>query len=1450
MRGISWRRVQPDAKLTLHSASVRMIAYGWLCVCDMKIHRLLLLCLVTAFITGKAFAATELRVLFLGDDGHHRPLDRFKQLQPVMTAKKIELTYTNTLGVLTAANLAGFDAIAIYANHTRISPEQEKALLDFVAEGGGLVALHCASACFGNSDKYIELVGGQFRSHGAGVFKETVVKGDHEILAGLNPIESWDESYVHARHNQNRVVLTERRDDKGNEPYTWVREHGKGRVFYTAWGHDQRTWGNENFQALVERGIRWAGANSPGQLKPIAGLKPFEYMEAPAPLPNYVAGARWGTQAEPIRTMQKPLEPEESLKHLVLFPEFEKSLFASEPNIVKPIWISWDERGRLWIAETIDYPNEMQPADEGRDRLKICEDTNGDGKADKFTIFAEKLSVPTGFVFANGGVIVVHSGKTEFLRDTDGDDKADERKDLFLGWGTGDTHAGPSNLRYGFDNWIWGTVGYSGFRGEVGGKEIRFGQGIFRFKPDGSALEFVRSSNNNTWGLGLSEEGIIFGSTANGNASMYMPIPNRYYERANGWSAARIESIADSQRMFPITEKVRQVDWHDKYTAGAGSAIYTARSFPKQYWNRAQFVNEPTGHLIGMFHLIANGADFVAHNVRNFAASDDEWSSPIAAEVGPDGALWVLDWYNYIIQHNPTPQGFRNGRGNAYETPLRDKVHGRIQRIAYTNGKASIAPKLDVKNPRSLVEGLKSDNLLWRMHAQRLIVEHKSPVAAELAALVADKGVDELGLNPAAIHALYALEGIGNEKGSSAGASRHLGQASTEALGHPSAAVRRTAVTVLPRTEDGLKAILDKKLLADADPQVRLAGLLAISEMPVSDAVGPAIVEMLQRRENSEDRWIPDAAAAAAARHDVSFLKAVLASFKPAVNATAAAATQNPGNLIPNGSCEQMQNDRPAGWRTTTHSGRGQFAVTDQGRTGRAVKLSSEEGADISWAVRVPVKPRSEYRLTGWIKTEGARKLGAARGAMFNIHEMQDPVRGGTKALAGDNDWTQVELNFNTGEMSEITVNCLFGGWGRAAGVAYFDDVQLTLAPGSELGGELGRVVRLVTTHYAQRGPVESIIPTLSALKGASPELGAAFLDGLVSGWPEGKAPEVASGEKAQLEALMKATPESVRDRLLALSLKWGKNDLFAENIREITGSLKERVAQGSAPDAERISAATRLVRLEDRPETAELVLNQITPLTPPDLAKGLLGALTESRNNDTGREIVESWKHLSPGARRGAVVALMRRPEWTRALLDAVDGNEIPRADVAAEHWTQLKQNPNRTIARRAERLSAPSGTVSADRQEIVQKLLPLAKEKGDKGRGKEVFATACVVCHTFNGAGGKVGPDLSGIAARDRSDILLEILDPNRSLEANYQLWTVATKDGESYAGRLETETQTTVEILDTAGQKHVIQRKDIASMQSSAVSIMPNGFESLPPDDLKALLAYLTETEHAAQ
>ena len=157
----------------------------------------------------------------------------------------------------------------------------------------------------------------------------------------------------------------------------------------------------------------------------------------------------------------------------------------------------------------------------------------------------------------------------------------------------------------------------------------------------------------------------FFGSTANGNPSVYMPIANRYYEAVRGWTPQlRSQRIADSNRFHPITDKVRQVDHHGGYTAAAGHALYTARTYPQEYWNRTAFVCEPTGHLVGTF-VLSPTAPASTQQFLEPVASDDEWTAPIMAEVGPDGNVWVIDWYNYIVQHNPTPAGFqtRQGRG-------------------------------------------------------------------------------------------------------------------------------------------------------------------------------------------------------------------------------------------------------------------------------------------------------------------------------------------------------------------------------------------------------------------------------------------------------------------------------------------------------------------------------------------------------------------------------------------------------------------------------------------------------------------------------------------------------------------------------------------------------------------------------------------------------------------
>jgi type 1 glutamine amidotransferase len=203
----------------------------------------------------------KIEVLFLGHTSTHHNSGKFEpMLAEALAGDGINFTYTTELSDLNPEKLSKYDALMIYANHTKIAPEQEKALLDYVASGKGFLPIHSASFCFQNSPAYIELVGAQFQKHGTGEFTTEFVKTDHPVMAGLKPFQVWDETYVHTKINPDKTVLMERVDANGREPWTWVRTHGKGKVFYTAYGHDERVWGNPNFHALIKNAIRWAVA--------------------------------------------------------------------------------------------------------------------------------------------------------------------------------------------------------------------------------------------------------------------------------------------------------------------------------------------------------------------------------------------------------------------------------------------------------------------------------------------------------------------------------------------------------------------------------------------------------------------------------------------------------------------------------------------------------------------------------------------------------------------------------------------------------------------------------------------------------------------------------------------------------------------------------------------------------------------------------------------------------------------------------------------------------------------------------------------------------------------------------------------------------------------------------------------------------------------------------------
>lgn len=817
-----------------------------------------------------------IEILFLGHDSEHHNSEVFMPMLAAPLYKKgINFTYTEDQADLNEETLSKYDGLLIYANHENITPSQEEALMDFVESGKGFIPVHCASFCFHNSEDYIEMVGAQFQRHDTGTFVADIIQPEHAAMEGVEAFSVWDETYVHHKHNEDRTVLMERVEGDHREPWTWVREQGKGRVFYTAYGHDERVWSHPEFHKLMEKGILWAVSDQvKEQWETYAkDIPQLQYVDKDS-IPNY-------EKRDPAPKYQLPLSPEDSKKLTQVPAGFSLELFASEPDIINPIAMEWDEKGRLWVIETVDYPNTVrEESGQGDDRIKICEDTDGDGKADKFTIFADKLNIPTSLVFADGGVIVSQAPHFLFLKDTNGDDKADVKEVLVEGWGTFDTHAGPSNLRYGIDNWIWGVVGYSGFEGTIAGKAQQFGQGIYRIKPDASDFEFMTRTSNNTWGLGFTETFDVFASTANNTHSVYMGIPNSYYENADGLPVNGSTKIDGHYAMQTLTPFLRQVDVWGGYTAAAGHNFYTARSFPKAYWNRVALVCEPTGRVLHSAIIEKEGAGFVEKNGGNLLASADDWMSPVEAKVGPDGAVWVADWYNFIIQHNPTPTPDRGGyeaetgEGNAYVNPLRDRQHGRIWRIVYKEAEPYEPMALSMDDPEALVDALSHDNMFWRLTAQRLLVERgETDVLSDLYDLVDDRKADDMGLNNGALHALWTMHGLGVLED---GANEEAYRIAIEALNHPAAGVRKAAVQVMPRTPWANQAILKSQVVDDPDPHTRLAAALAMADMPTSNGLGERLFSMSQQENVQQDAWLSKAAYLAGSRHREGFMAAFL----------------------------------------------------------------------------------------------------------------------------------------------------------------------------------------------------------------------------------------------------------------------------------------------------------------------------------------------------------------------------------------------------------------------------------------------------------------------------------------------------------------------------------------------------------------------------------------------
>ncbi len=617
----------------------------------------------------------------------------------------------------TADQLAQTDVLVLYAAEGGSLDESQRVDLDrYLARGGGIVALH--DAVCGNDPHWFKTVIGGAWEHGhskwhMGKIGLYMNPAEHPITQGIPHFDLEDEIYhdLHL-HPDTKVLASSFHTPFDVTPQLWTYEPGSYRAFVSIQGHYHDTFSHPAWRSILLRGIAWAGERDADTF-----LTPEELESL-----RYPPGG--------------PLPPSRAQGEFELHPEFEITCVAAEPDVVNPISIDWDREGRMWVACTIGYPYKEEfsgvPA---HDQIVILSDSNGDGVMDDSKLFHEGLDLVTSLVKYRDGVIVSAAPQILFLRDTTGDDSADTIEVLYDGFGYRDTHAVVSNMRFGPDGWIYCTQGYSG----GGSKDIRgggpdrpsFGQmpnGMLRFRPDGTAMELVSSYGSNTWGLDFDANGELFFTMANGSHLRHVIMAEALLEGQRVGGVNSWKDIVDHRKLFPIHSDERtsyfQIDFVGGFTAAAGCLIQSGSAWPQEFYGN-HFVCEPTVNLIHRDSLQAEGVSFLASKPRHdeFLASRDLWFRPVHLRTGPDGAMYVLDFYNQAIVHNDT-RGPEHGPTNAAVRPDRDKLHGRIWRVQHNDAKNQGERFLPLRSdPNGLMKMFSYSDAWHRQLAERLLRE-------------------------------------------------------------------------------------------------------------------------------------------------------------------------------------------------------------------------------------------------------------------------------------------------------------------------------------------------------------------------------------------------------------------------------------------------------------------------------------------------------------------------------------------------------------------------------------------------------------------------------------------------------------------------------------------------------------------------------------------------------
>ena len=1180
-----------------------------------------------------------------------------------------------------------------------------------------------------------------------------------------------------------------------------------------------------------------------------------------------------------------PLPPADQRAKFKLPPGFEIQLVAAEPDINKPFNMAFDAAGRLWTTTSIEYPWAAPTNRVGRDRLMIFEDFGPDGRARKVTQFADGLNIPIGiYPFRTDDkhwkAVVWSIPDIWLLEDTDGDGKADKRTVLYGPFDhTRDTHGNQASFRRGFDGWLYATHGYNNDSHVTArdGSHVDLNSGnTYRIRLDGSRIEQHTHGQVNPFGLAWDARGNLYSSDCH-SAPIYQLLDGGWYPSFGkphdglGYAPVMLEHAHGS-------------------TAIDGAFYYNDDLWPAEYQDTFFIGNVMTSRL-NRDKITFTGSTPKATEQPDFLTTTDPWFRPVDNILGPDGALYIADFYNRIIGH--------------YEVPLvhpgRDRERGRIWRVVYKGDRAEakLRPAALPRDLDGLIGELGSPNLTRQMLALNQLTDEWGTKAGDALedvfnncywqkrklalpeVAVRDRmrvqamwGLRRLGhLNATLlrlivketeafplfrVHLMRVMTDIAQEASRTKISPEEAGQLhdllnliALPALKDSDALVRRCAVEALGKGPafDNLRPLLDLRANVPAED----THLLYVVRKAIRDQLEvPAIFEQVLAKADwpaSDLRALMDVAVAVRSPQAGSFVLQHLDLLGKDVERLAPAleyaARQAPEADLPKvGAYARMRFADDLNWRMSLFNWmqagldkRGSEmppAIRDWGTQLAQEALDSLDANTLAWT-SAPVEGINN--MAPWKYEERTCADGKKILALSSLPlserftgVLRSPVFAAPRQLSF---WL-----------------CGHDGFpGKPAGK--MNVVRLHAAPARSLIGRsdsaaddssvpsIAAAAKMAALHEAappRNDIAQQITWDLRAHEGQPVYLEVTDADdGAAYAW-------LAFGRfDPPVLTLPAVPPAEVTQRHGFAAQLAAKLHLTAFGPR-----LREVLDNPLAELLDRSYAASALAVLEPEPTARRLatILGDGTQST--TVREDLGWAMAELNTDFSRTTLLAAMKSVPARTQQRWAVMMASRKEGAEALLKGVEQGQV------SVHVLQSPDVKNRLQSSRPAAWEARLTRLTQDLQPMDEargKLIAArmdafrAAPVADPAEGRRVFDANCAACHQLEGKGGLVGPQLTGIGVRGVERLCEDVLDPNRNVDRAFRQTVVVLKDGDVQSGLFRREEGDLLVFADGTGKEFSLKKADVAERKESDLSLMPENLgETIPVAQFNQLLAYL--------